>query len=120
MDNIARLYNFNGTVALSVGDGSTTYLTLAQAQILKDHLNTIIDGMVNHAETGTLEVPASCEQIQKMHEDAPAIYKIIRAYKTGSMRSRTIKKGLTIYEAQAHCADPKTSTAEYFDGYDLM
>ena len=30
---------------------------------------------------------------------------------------RTIKAGLTLKEAQAHCSDAATSTPEYFDGY---
>ena len=35
-------------------------------------------------------------------------YKIIRSYFTGG--TRTIKKGLTLEEAQAHCKNPETSS----------
>jgi hypothetical protein len=35
-------------------------------------------------------------------------YKIIRMYFRGW--KRTIKKGLTLEEAQAHCCDPQTSS----------
>jgi len=59
------------------------------------------------------------------------MYKIVRHYFKGG--KRTIKTGLTLEEAQAHCRDPQTSsrtcttsagrarTARYgawFDGYD--
>ena len=43
-------------------------------------------------------------------------YKIIRFYVTG--RKRTIKRGLSLDEARAHCKDPKTrKDGVYFDGY---
>lgn len=49
-------------------------------------------------------------------------YKIVRFYipgRDGSNRpNRTIKTGLTLEEAQAHCNDPRTIKAGvYFDGY---
>ena len=44
-------------------------------------------------------------------------YKIVRYYRNINKRSRTIKKGLDLGAAQAHCRDPKTSTETYFDGY---
>jgi hypothetical protein len=60
-------------------------------------------------------------------------YRIIRFYKSGKRKPRTIKTGLTLQEAQAHCNDPETSSstatkADYhtlrrgpwFDGYDTM
>jgi len=34
MENIARFYNFHGKIAITVGDGSTTYLTTDQAEML--------------------------------------------------------------------------------------
>lgn len=46
------------------------------------------------------------------------IYRIIRFYKQGGRR--TTRNGLTLQEAQRHCCDPKTTTPDYFDGYDLM
>ncbi len=35
-------------------------------------------------------------------------YKIVRSYFKGG--KRTIKRGLTLEEAQAHCKDPETSS----------
>jgi len=44
-------------------------------------------------------------------------YKIIRFYKAHN-RKRTIKRGLTLEQAQAHCRDPKTrKEGVWFDGY---
>ena len=45
-----------------------------------------------------------------------ADYKIVRFYRNDKP-CRTIKTGLTLGEAQAHCSDSATSTPEYFDGY---
>jgi len=53
-------------------------------------------------------------------------YKIIRFYQAPNTRSRLIKKGLTLEQAQAHCSDPNTRgittiggiKTRYFDGYD--
>jgi hypothetical protein len=60
------------------------------------------------------------------------MYKVIRFYFNNS-RKRTIKTGLTLTEARAHCADPETSSSTcalgvnrrrtrkhgpWFDGYD--
>ena len=42
-------------------------------------------------------------------------YKIIRMRFKGS--PRTIKTGLTLEQAQAHCRDPKTHGEGWFDGY---
>ena len=43
-------------------------------------------------------------------------YKIIRFYVTG--RKRTMKRGLALDEARAHCKDPKSrKDGVYFDGY---
>ena len=45
-------------------------------------------------------------------------YSIIRIYHPDlNKASRIIKKGLSLEEAQAHCEDPRTSTDEWFDGY---
>lgn len=44
-------------------------------------------------------------------------YKIIRMYKEGNRRPRTIKKGLTLAEAQEHCRSPKTHGKTWFDGF---
>lgn len=38
-------------------------------------------------------------------------YKIIRMYFDDSIPNRTIKKGLTLEQAQAHCNDPETSSS---------
>ena len=44
-------------------------------------------------------------------------YKIVRLYQDRDKRSRTMKKGLTKKEAQAHCRDPKTSGKGWFDSW---
>ena len=50
------------------------------------------------------------------------MYKIVRYYKPGvdgsNTPNRTIKTGLTLEQAKAHCNDPKTQKkGVYFDGY---
>ncbi len=60
------------------------------------------------------------------------MYRIIRFYKN-SYRRRTMARGLTLAEAQAHCSDPESSSStctsaasnrvtrrngDWFDGYD--
>lgn len=60
-------------------------------------------------------------------------YKIIRFYADRNLRSRTIKRGLTLDQAQSHCQDPETSSStatsakarrltrdrgSWFDGYE--
>ena len=42
-------------------------------------------------------------------------YKILRFRFEG--KTRVIKRGLTLQEAQEHCRDPKTSGDGWFDGY---
>ena len=39
------------------------------------------------------------------------MYKIVRQYQSDHTRSRTIKSGLTLEQAQAHCSDPETSSS---------
>ena len=46
------------------------------------------------------------------------MYKIIRLYKRAGKKSRLIKRVETLEEAQAHCRDPRTSTNDWFDGYE--
>lgn len=48
----------------------------------------------------------------------PRIYRIIRFRFHG--RPRTIRKNVTLTEAQAHCSDEKTHGPGWFDGYDYM
>ena len=60
-------------------------------------------------------------------------YKIVRQYLNHYRRSRTLRRGLTLAEAQAHCRDSETSSSTaaspaaryhtancgpWFDGYD--
>lgn len=60
-------------------------------------------------------------------------YKIVRMYFRDSRKNRTIKTGLTLEEAQAHCQNPETSSSTaklpkqvartrsvgpWFDGYE--
>ena len=37
-------------------------------------------------------------------------YKIIRHYQRAGLRNETIRTGLTLDEAQAHCQDPETAS----------
>ena len=39
------------------------------------------------------------------------MYKIVRMYLDENVSDRTIKSGLTLEEAQAHCKDPETSSS---------
>lgn len=60
-------------------------------------------------------------------------YKIVRMYLNDDVPKRTIKRGLTLEEAQAHCRNPETSSStcksaegkrrtkrygKWFDGYE--
>lgn len=42
-------------------------------------------------------------------------YKVVRYRFKGD--NRTVKRGLTLEEAQAHCRDPETRGPGWFDGY---
>ena len=61
------------------------------------------------------------------------MYKIVRMYFDENVSDRTIKSGLTLEEAKAHCQDPETSSStctkaagkrrterfgSWFDGYE--
>ena len=48
----------------------------------------------------------------------PRIYRIVRFRFHG--RPRTIRTGVTLTEAQAHCAKDSTHGLGWFDGYDYM
>ena len=39
------------------------------------------------------------------------MYKIVRQYQRDHTLKRTIKSGLTLEQAQAHCRDPETSSS---------
>jgi hypothetical protein len=71
--------------------------------------------------------------MEEVIDDDDTTYKIVRMYFSRSVPSRTIKRGLTLEEAQEHCRDPETSSqtcTEYanvkrtrergpwFDGYE--
>lgn len=49
----------------------------------------------------------------------PRCYRIIRSYR-GDRKSHTIRNGLTLTEAKAHCRRPDTRGDGWFDGYDKM
>ena len=49
---------------------------------------------------------------------SPRMYRIIRFRQNG--KPRTIKNGLTLEEAQAHCSRDDTRGPGWFDGYDTM
>ena len=40
------------------------------------------------------------------------MYKIVRIYQHPHINKRTISKGLTLDEAQAHCKNPETSSSK--------
>ena len=44
-------------------------------------------------------------------------YKIIRMYQKDGKRPRTIKRGLTLEQAQKHTRNPKTKGKGWFDGF---
>mgnify|MGYP003641247973 FL=1 len=61
------------------------------------------------------------------------MYNIVRMYESDSFRSQTVKRGLTLEEAQTHCRNPETSSStatsreavarteakgRWFDGYE--
>ncbi len=48
----------------------------------------------------------------------PRCYRIIRFRRDG--RPRTLRNGLTLTEAQAHCGREDTHGPGWFDGYDLV
>ena len=55
--------------------------------------------------------------------ESPRIYRIVRYHFNG--KSRTIRKNVTLGEAQEHCRKPETSShsqgaGAWFDGYDYM
>lgn len=53
--------------------------------------------------------------------DQEPIYRIIRFYRADNRRPRTIKNGLTLAEAQAHCQrDDTRQEGAWFDGYDYI
>jgi len=46
-----------------------------------------------------------------------ATYKIERFYSDGRRSKKTIKKGLTLKQAQTHCRRKDTRGKTWFDGY---
>ena len=69
----------------------------------------------------------SCERCN------PGTYRVVRFYREAGIRRRTIKTGLTLAQARAHCNDPETSSStctraagkrrtrqfgDWFDGYE--
>lgn len=55
---------------------------------------------------------------ERQESEETAMYKIIRFRFRGNRR--TIKTGLTLEQAQAHCNNPKTKGDGWFDGYEKM
>lgn len=43
-------------------------------------------------------------------------YKIVRFFQDSNKSSRTVARGLSLKEAQAHCNDPETSTCTSAEG----
>lgn len=63
------------------------------------------------------------------------MYQIIRMFQNPSIRSKVIKRGLTLEQARKHCSNPETSSrtatgseaaertrrmGNWFDGYEQM
>lgn len=46
-------------------------------------------------------------------------YRIVRMYKNAPIRQRTLKRGLTLEQAQAHCSNPETSSSTCKDRVNL-
>lgn len=76
---------------------------------------------------------AEMERFAMAPRDSGCCYKIVRMFFRGDRRRRTIKTGLTLAEAQAHCRNPETSSktatsakarrytrlrGPWFDGYE--
>jgi hypothetical protein len=53
-------------------------------------------------------------------EGEPRIYRIVRFYRYRDTPSRTIKKHVTLSEAQAYCSREDTHGEGWFDGYEYM
>lgn len=56
------------------------------------------------------------QELMRWKSKSKGKYKIVRFYRD-NRKSRTMRTGLTLEQAQKHCQDPKTSTRTYFDGY---
>lgn len=52
--------------------------------------------------------------------DTDAVYLIVRMYQDDNRASRTIKRNLTLAQAQAHCKRDDTHGEGWFDGYNIM
>jgi len=59
----------------------------------------------------------ACQSCYNQKVKTTMTYSIIRYYKKPFKSPKVIKRGLTLEQAQEHCNDPSTSTAEWFDGY---
>ena len=58
----------------------------------------------------------ACRDVLDELDGDSMTYKIVRFYRDGRHR-RTIKKGLTLEQAQAHCEREDTAGEGWFDGY---
>lgn len=45
------------------------------------------------------------------------LYKIVKYYQDPSKKSRVVRRGLTLEQAQAHCRKESTHGKGWFDGY---
>lgn len=63
----------------------------------------------------------TCEEQEYFpYDDCPQpTYKIVRMYRDDYSQNVTIKRGLTLAQAQAHCRRDDTHGEGWFDGYDL-
>ena len=58
----------------------------------------------------------ACRDVLDELDGDSMTYKIVRFYRDGRNR-RTIKKGLSLEQAQAHCEREDTAGEGWFDGY---
>ena len=69
--------------------------------------------------------PSRLEDAGLTDNEGPRCYRIVRTRQVGAQSShtyttrRTIKRGLTLAEAQAHCRSEKTHGPGWFDGYEV-
>lgn len=45
-------------------------------------------------------------------------YKIVRFYRDDAKESEVVRTGFTLEQAKQHCNDPKTTGANWFDGFE--
>lgn len=102
----------------------------------------LLNGPIGRLDGGTCDAWArqiahvvewDLDMDQPAKDQEPATYRIVRRYQSDDYAPETVKTGLTLDEAQAHCHDPETSSSSatlaegtartarrgpWFDGYE--